>query len=277
MTGTTSPVSINSQVNINALYDTGAARSCMNYDTFFNLGLDLDDKPAPHVRTASGTDMGAIGFATLTFAINDHIFIQQVIVCRSQMRPLILGQDFCVHHCTGCEWTPHGTNKFTAHHKLILEIDESEADQFFRVKKSVNIPPRHYGVTHIQCRDLQGAVMLRPDEALKRTYPSMWADTYFIDPFKVSADMSTSLTTDSQVNQTQVDTVPTTSGSEQHPPVAGAQVSPHPKVRSNTTDMSTLATQSAKNPVTILYVILNVIRCTHLHSQRNYSSMSRWK
>ena len=160
----------------------------MNYDTFFNLGLDLDDKPAPHVRTASGTDMGAIGFATLTFAINNHVFTQQFIVCRSQMRPLILGQDFCVCHCTGCEWTPHGTKKFTAHHKLILEIDEPEADQFFGVKKSVNIPPRHYGVTHIQCRDLQEAVMLRPDEALKRTYPLMWADTYYVDPFKVSAE-----------------------------------------------------------------------------------------
>ena len=61
----------------------------MNYDTFFNLGLDLDDKPAPHVRTASGTDMGAIDFATLTFAINNHVFTQQFIVCRGQMRPLI--------------------------------------------------------------------------------------------------------------------------------------------------------------------------------------------
>ena len=113
MTGTTFPVIINSRVNINALYDIGATRSCMNYDTFFNLGLDLDNKPAPHMRTASGTDMGAIGFAALTFAINDHIFIQQFIVYRSQMRPLILGQDFCVCHCTGCEWTPHGTKRFT--------------------------------------------------------------------------------------------------------------------------------------------------------------------
>ena len=191
MTGTTFPVTINSQVNINALYDTGATRSCMNYDTFFNLGLDLDDKPAPCVRTASGTDMVAIGLATLTFAINNLIFTQQFIVCRSQMRPLIFGQDFCVHHCTACEWTPHGTKKFTAHHKLILEIDEPRADHFFRVMKSINIPPRHYGVTHIQCRDLQKAVMLRPDEALKRTYPSMWADTYYVDPFKLSADMST--------------------------------------------------------------------------------------
>ena len=84
MTGTTFPVAINLHVNINALYDTGAARKCMNYNTFFNLGLDLDDKATPHVRTASGTDMGAIGFTTLTFAINDHIFTQQFIVCRSR-------------------------------------------------------------------------------------------------------------------------------------------------------------------------------------------------
>ena len=136
MTGTTFPFAINSQVNINTLYDTGVARSCMNYDTFFNLGLDLDDKPAPpHVRTASGTDMGAIVFATLTInnhvAINNHVFTQQFIVCRSQMRPLILGQDFCVYHYTGCEWTPHSTKKFTTHRKLILEIDEPKADQFF--------------------------------------------------------------------------------------------------------------------------------------------------
>ena len=75
----------------------------MNYETFFNLGLSLEDKPAPHMRTESGTDMGAIDFTMLTYAI------LQFIVCRGQTRPLILGQDFCVSHCTGCEWTPHGT------------------------------------------------------------------------------------------------------------------------------------------------------------------------
>ena len=265
MTGTTFPVTINSQVNIDASYDTGATRSCMNYDTFFSLGLDLDDKPAPSVRTASGTDMVAIGFAMLTFAINNHVFTQQFIVCRSQTRPLILGQDFCVHHCTGCKWTPHSTKRFTANHKLILEIDEPKADQFFGVKKSVNIPPRHYGIIHIQCRDLQEAVMLRPDEALKRAYPSIWADTYYVDPFKVGIDMSTLLTADSQVNQTQIDTVPTTPGSEQEPPVEGAQVSPHPKVRSNAADVSTLVIQSTKNPITIPHVIFNLSSDAHIY------------
>ena len=59
--------------------------------------------------------------------------------------------------------------------------------------------------------------MLKPDEAFKRAYPSMWADTYCVDPFKVGINMLTSLTANSQVNQTQVDTVPTTSRSEQEP------------------------------------------------------------
>ena len=92
----------------------------------------------------------------------------------------------------------------------------------------------------------------------------MWEDTYYIDPFKVSADASTLSNVDSQVNQTQVDTVPTTLGSE-HPPVAGAQVSPHPKVRSNATDVSTLATQPTKNPVTIPYVIFNLSSDMHIY------------
>ena len=149
-------------MEVNALYDTGATRSCINYDTFFNLGLDLDDKSAPHVRTASGTDMGAISFTMLMFAINSHVFTQPFIVCRSQTRSLILGQDFCVCYWTGCEWTLHGSSwRFTTHHKLILEIDEPEADQFFGVKKSVKIPPRYYGITHIQCKDLKKAVMTK--------------------------------------------------------------------------------------------------------------------
>ena len=41
------PVTILPALQINALYDTGAARSCMSYETFFSLGLDLDDKTVP--------------------------------------------------------------------------------------------------------------------------------------------------------------------------------------------------------------------------------------
>ena len=34
--------------------------------------------------------------------------------------PLILGQDFCVHHCTGCAWTPYGTKRFMVNQKLVF-------------------------------------------------------------------------------------------------------------------------------------------------------------
>ena len=45
----------------------------------------------------------------------------------------------------------------------------------------------------------------------------------------------------------------------------GAQVSPHPKVRSNAADTSTLATQSTKNPITISYVIFNLSSDAHIY------------
>ena len=64
-------------------------------------------------------------------------------------------------------------------------------------------------------------VTLQIDEALKSQHPSMWADTYYVNPFKVGTNVSMQLTTDSQVNQTQVDTVPTTSRNEHKVPVAG--------------------------------------------------------
>ena len=267
MTGTTFPVTINSQVEVNALYDTGATRSCMNYDTFFNLGLDIDDKPAPHVRTASGTDMGAISFTMLMFAINLYATFlpNSSLFVEAKPDPLFWVKIFVSSYCTGCEWTPHGMKRFTTHHKLILEIDEPEADQFFGVKKSVKIPPRHYGTTHIQCKDLKEAVMLWVDEALKRKCPSMWADTYYINPFKVSVATLTLSTTDSQVNQTHVDPVPMASRSEQQPCVAGVQVSTNPEASSDASDASVLSTQSTKNPVTIPYVIFNLSSDTHIY------------
>ena len=72
-------------------------------------------------------------------------------------------------------------------------------------------------------------------------------------------------TVNSQVSQTQVDTVPTTSRSEHEPPVAGAQVSTNTKVRSDTTDASPLSTNSSKKPVTIPYVIFNLSSDTHIY------------
>ena len=93
----------------------------------------------------------------------------------------------------------------------------------------------------------------------------MWADTYYINPFKVSVATLMQSTANSQVNQTQVDSEPTASRSEQQPPVAGAQVSTNPEVSSNTSNASLFSTKSTKNPVTIPHVIFNLSFDAHIY------------
>ena len=86
----------------------------------------------------------------------------------------------------------------------------------------------------------------------------MWADTYYVNPFKVGTDVSMQLTIDSQVNQTQVNTVPTTSRSEHEPPVAGVQVSTNTKVRSDATDASLLSTNSPQEKKPCHYTVCDI-------------------
>ena len=154
----------------------------MSYETFFFLDLDLDDKLVPHVCTASGTDMGALGYTTLDFQINGHSFTQQFIVCCRQSRPLILGQDFCIHYHTSCDWSESPFTKLKARGKLIIEVEEPEASKYISVRKSMKIPPRHYAVTHLWCKKPKGPVTIKPDQVFSREYPSAWMDTFYMDP-----------------------------------------------------------------------------------------------
>ena len=80
-TGTVFPIS-SLGLKINALYDTGATKSCMSLKTF---------EP--------------IRFTECSFDINGHAFTQKFIVCNNQTRPIILGKDFAAKNCIGIVWT----------------------------------------------------------------------------------------------------------------------------------------------------------------------------
>ena len=75
-TGTVFPINCNN-VNINALYDTGASMSCMSLKTFDSLKLNLTKERFPLVVTATGTSMDPIGFTQCTFLINGRSFTQK--------------------------------------------------------------------------------------------------------------------------------------------------------------------------------------------------------
>ena len=96
--------------------------------------------------------------------------------------------------------------------------------------------------------------------------PKCFRNCFSLGASTLGINTSTQSTANPQINQTQVDSVTTGSRSEQDPPVEGAQVSSHTKVRSDATDASPpLSTQSNKNPVTILYVIFNLSSDAHIY------------
>ena len=183
----------------------------MSYETFFTLGLDLDNKTVPRVCTASGTDMGAVGYTTVDSQINGHPFTQQFIVCHRQTRPLILGQDFSIHYHAGRSWTDYGTKRFTTRGRLIMEIEEPEASKYLPVQKSIKILPRHYAVTHLYCKKPKGLVSIKSDQAFRRDNPSAWIDTYYMDPRCDKTTASTVSTTSPHVHDVEINEVGTES------------------------------------------------------------------
>ena len=82
-TGTVFPIS-SLDFKINALYDTGATKSCMSLKMFESLKLRLTKDRCPFVVTATGTSMEPIGFTECSFDINGRAFTQKFIVCNSQ-------------------------------------------------------------------------------------------------------------------------------------------------------------------------------------------------
>ena len=77
----TFPVDIHNQ-QVNALYDTGAGCSLINYSTYETLGIDLDKGYQLIVKSSTGENMGVLGQVTYTFKINGTPFTQSFIVCR---------------------------------------------------------------------------------------------------------------------------------------------------------------------------------------------------
>ena len=82
--GTTFPVSIqNKQIRIdsNALMDTGATRSCMNYSTAYRVGRNnIKQFRTLQVVGADGSDLGAVGTLQCKVTIGD-IEVDKHLLC----------------------------------------------------------------------------------------------------------------------------------------------------------------------------------------------------
>ena len=183
-TGTVFPIS-SLGLKINALYDTGATKSCMSLKTFESLKLRLTKDRCPFVVTVTGTSMEPIGFTECSFDINGRAFTQKFIVCNNQTRPIILGKDFAARNCIGVMWTKQGLRKMIDDDcKVIMEVKEQTTDIPLSLTNSIRIPPHTIAVAVVECATpLNSTVDIRADEGFLRDFPNIHiARSYVNDP-----------------------------------------------------------------------------------------------
>ena len=173
-TGTLFPIS-SLGLKINALYDTGATKSCMSLKTFESLKLRLTKDRCPFVVTATGMSMEPIGFTECSLDINGHIFTQKFIVCNNQTRPIILGKDFAAKNCIGVVWTKQGSRKMIDDDcKVIMEVKEQTTDVPLSLTNSIRIPPHTIAVAVVECATpLNSTMDIRADEGFLRDFPNI--------------------------------------------------------------------------------------------------------
>ena len=148
--GTTFPVSIqNKQTRIdsNALIDTGATRSCMNYSMAYKMGRNcIRQFETMQVVGADGSDLGAVGMIECKITIGDAEVEQTFIVCRHLRRNVILGTDFAKNNQAGVSWMRWGTRILSIKGVARLEVEEDELGTPVTMKYHVKIPPRYSAV-----------------------------------------------------------------------------------------------------------------------------------
>ena len=175
-TGTTFPITFHNKHNYDALYDTGAGASLINYSAYVSLGQHLDTGYQPFMKNASGEDMGALGQVTCTFTINDQPFTQSFIVCRHMQRPVILGTDFTSTNFVGIIWTCEGTRKMIrSNGSTVMELPDTTSGVPLVLARSVKIRPGGNLEVPLECtRQLTDQKDIRIDTGFHHKNPNIY-------------------------------------------------------------------------------------------------------
>ena len=174
--GTTFPLNIETRhkkSHIFALMDTGAMRSCINYNTFRKLNVQLTQCEVPKVIGADGGDLGSMGTVQLMLGIGINRVAQDFIVCRELRRNVILGVDFAKRNCAGIQWTMSRTRVLSLNGIKALEEDKLGIP--VTASYHVKIPPRHNVVFEVNIHaETQGTQVIMGNKHLLEKHPNMY-------------------------------------------------------------------------------------------------------
>ena len=150
-------------------------RSCINYDTFRKLNVQLTQCEVPKVIGVDGGDLGSMGTVQLTLSIGTSKVTQNFIVCRELRRNIILGVDFAKHNCAGIQWTTNRTRVLSLNGIKAVEVEEDELGIPITASYHVKIPPRHNAVYEVNIHvETEGMQVITGNKHLLETHPNMY-------------------------------------------------------------------------------------------------------
>ena len=181
------PVSIrNKQTRIdsNALMDTGAMRSCMNYSTAYKMGKNcIKQFETMQVVGADGSDLGAVGTIKCKITIGDIEVEQTFIMCRHLRRNVILGTDFAKSNQAGVLWTMQGTRILSIKGVARLKVEEDELGTPVTTKYHVKIPPRYSAVFEVNLHGAcEGTKIISANKQLMEANPNAFQHKISMKP-----------------------------------------------------------------------------------------------
>ena len=176
--GTTFPLNIETRHKKSkflALMDTGTMRSCISYNTFRKLNVQLTQREVPKVMGADGSDLGSMGTVELMLSIGASKVAQEFIICRELRRNIILGVDFTKRNCAGIQWTTNRTRVLSLNGVKAIEVEEDKLGIPVTASYHIRIPPRHNAVFEVNIHaEMQGMQVITGNKHLLEKYPNMY-------------------------------------------------------------------------------------------------------
>ena len=149
--------------------------SCINYNTFRKLNIQLTQREVPKVIGADGGDLGSMGTVQLTLRIGTSKVTQEFIVCRELRRNIILGVDFAKRNCAGIQWTTDRTRVLSLNGIKAVEVKEDELGIPVTASYHVRVPPRHNAVFEVNIHaETQETTVIRGNKHLLEKHPNMY-------------------------------------------------------------------------------------------------------
>ena len=150
-------------------------RSCINYNIFHKLNVQLTQREVPKVIGADGGDLGSMGTVQLTLRIGTSKVTQDFIVCRELRRNIILGVDFAKRNCAGIQWTTNRTRVLSLHGIKAVKVKEDELGIPVTASYHVKIPPRHNAVFEVNIHaETEGMQVIKGNKHLLEKHPNMY-------------------------------------------------------------------------------------------------------